>query len=98
MRYKVLIGYSIYCEFSFFSDWYAYRQYNSDKKFDEYVRKCFPEVFDYIDKIDQARATRMNDILDIDYNLDQSSEYDNFARLFTFKSEEHYTWFKLKYS
>lgn len=97
MSYKVLISSEIYRKHQLYREW---MEHLNNISYEDYLYKFHPQILDYIEFI-----TTDNMFFDFDENIydkiiciDQDNNYfDKRYRLFSFRSEAHYTWFNLRW-
>lgn len=101
MSYKVLISSEIYRKHQLYREWMEHlNNINGTYSYEDYLYKFHPQILDYIEFI-----TTDNMFFDFDENIydkiiciDQDNNYfDKRYRLFSFRSEAHYTWFNLRW-
>ena len=101
MSYKVLISSEIYRKHQLYHAWKEHRtKIDETCSYEDYLYKFHPQILDYIEFI-----TTDNMFFDFDENIydkiiciDQGYNYfDKRYRLFSFRSEAHYTWFNMRW-
>lgn len=94
MSYRVALPSSIYCRHQSFVDWDNEISFQGD--YNLYLLACQSPEMEYIN--DVSTDMRLEDFSDLLYDKVVSGSVTDRYRIFDFKSESHFTWFRLRFS